>query len=516
MKIDRRFVALGVGMMLVGATAGASVASERAPLSAIEWLSDSVDLPDTATAALPVTPSASLPPIISVAPIDQPVPDRVGLMSSRALGLDPGLWGRSSSADLARALDTLPDASLSVPSLRGFLHDLLAARLTPPIDASEDDSLFLARLDLLLEMGRLDAANRLIEAAGTTEPRRFRRFFDIALLTGTETEACKVIEEAPEISPTYPARVFCLARGGLWDVAAITLGNAEALGILTEEEDQLLLHFLDPELFEGEPLPAPPRLPSPLTFRLFEAVGERLPTDQLPVAFAEADMTDTVGWKTRLRAAERLASVESIPFERLLSVYTERRPAASGGIWERVAAMQSLVQAVERGGEEALSEALPNAWQVAKDAGYEAALSRWIVRKLEGLSLDGQAGHAAFEIALLAGRPDLAGDFAAETPEDRFLLAVATGAGAGAPGADPLSHAVLRGLSAVGASRQDLSLIEDGRSGEALISALGVLMDGAVGNPERAANALALLRVLGLEDLARQVAVELLLEEGTA
>lgn len=516
MEIDRALKAIAGSILLAGLSSGPLYSAESAPLSAIDWLSDSIAMPEKPAESGQDASTASLPPSITVAPIDAPVPDRAGLISARSVGIDPGLWGRSAASDLAAAVAALPEARMAPHSLRNFLRDLMIVRLDPPIDASEDDSLYLARLDRLLELGHLGAAKRLIDAAGAPEPRRFRRAFDIALLTGTETESCKVIEETPDISPTYPARIFCLARGGNWDVAAITLGNAEALGILGKDEDQLLLHFLDPELFEGEPLPTPPMLPSPLVFRLYEAVGERLPTDQLPVAFAVADLTDTVGWKTRLRAVERLAAADAIPFERLLSVYLERSPAASGGIWDRVETVQALMGAVENGDEKELASILPDAWKVAAEARYEGALANWFAPKLVGMKLDGQAGHVAFEIALLAGRPDLASQFADDNSLDRFLLAIAQGRIAPPPDADPLGRAVLRGFSAIGPSQSHQALIDDGRSGEALLSAVADLMEGAAGNPDRTANAIALLRALGLEALARQAAVELLLKEGAA
>lgn len=497
-------------------SAGAVLAAEPAPLSAIDWLSDSIAIEEQVAPSATVPPRAETPAAISMAPLNAPLPDRAGLLSARSVGLDEQIWGRSAASQLAEDIRRLPDAQGAPPSLRKFLSNLLIARLVPPIDAAQDDSLFLARLDRLLTMGRLAPAEQLIEVAGKSEPKRFIRAFDIALLTATETEACRLIEATPDLSPTYPARVFCLARVGKWDVAAFTLGNAEALNILTPDEDALLRHFLDPELFEGEPIPAAPRLPSPLVFRLYEAVGERLPTDQLPVAFAAADLNETVGWKTRLRAAERLAAVDAIPFERLLSVFSERQPAASGGIWDRVAHVQALLRAVETGSTDEIAEALPDAWSAARYSGYEPSLAYWIYPKLGAYELTGSAGHIAFEIALLAGKPELARKFAADTPEDRTLLAIATGAGGVDAKGDPLLLAILRGLGKMGPGMHDAALVQDSRTGEALLSAIAVLMDGATGNPDRAANALALLVHLGLEDLARQVAVELLLKEGAA
>ena len=497
----------------MGHASGAFAQGE--PLSAIDWLSDSIAVPQESPKLAAPEPVAPVPQI-SVSTLDQPLPDRAGLVDARDLGVPPGLWGRSSAAELAAMIARLPDTSEAPPALRMFLHDLMTARLDPPVDAASDQSLYLARLDKLLAMGHLGAANDLIKAAGAPEAQRFRRAFDIALLTGTETQACRTIEETPDLSPTYPARVFCLARNGKWDVAALTLGNAGSLGILTPEEDKLLLIFLDAELFENEPVPRPPRVPSPLIFRLYEAIGERIPTDQLPVAFAAADISNTVGWQARLRAVERLAAAGAVPVSRLIEVYSERTPAASGGIWDRVAAVRSAVEALESGDSDAVTNTLPLAWRMAQGAGYDAGFAYWAAEKLGGLELKGAAGHVAFEIALLAWNADLAAQFVGVSAEDRFLLALAQGNSGATPGADPLSRAVLRGLGALSPNARYQALLDDDRAGEALLMAYGMLSDGAAGNPDGVADALGLLRAIGLEKLARQVAVELVLKEGAA
>ena len=500
-----------VGLMAISS----AEAAETQPLSAIDWLSNSVDV-ETPAPAAPTASEATLPQEILVMSLDAPVADSAGLIEAADLDLDPSLWGTSAASDLARGLAALGDLPEAPPSLNRFLVKLISARLDPPIDAAVDDSFFLARVDRLLALGHLEAAGQLIELAGSTEPRRFRRAFDIALLNGSETDACRIIEQAPELSPTYPTRIFCLARLGQWDVAALTLGNAESLGILSPQEDELLLHFLDPELFEGEPIPAAPRVPSPLLFRLYEAVGERIPTDQLPVAFAVTDLADTVGWKARLRAAERLTATGARSFEALLQVYRERKPAASGGVFDRVAAVQALTMAMDRHDEEAVVRLLPDAWASAREAGYDASFARWIAPRMKGLTMTGRTGQFAFEIALLAGNADLAADFASTTPDDRFLLALAAGQRGVPPGSDALGRAVLRGLSAFGAGAAYDALVRDDRKGEALFRAIAQLSEGAAGNPDATAHSLMLLRVLGLDALARQIAVELVLMEGAA
>ena len=78
----------------------------------------------------------------------------------------------------------------------------------------------------------------------------------MALLTGEEDTACNVLKTAPGLAPTLMTRVFCLARAGDWNAAALTLRTAEALGNTDATEDLLLSRFLDPDLFEG-PWPTP-------------------------------------------------------------------------------------------------------------------------------------------------------------------------------------------------------------------------------------------------------------------
>lgn len=506
---------LYIAVALSATVLPSAAAPQGAPLSAIDWLSDSVDL-TAAPLPPPVTEPAivALPGDVVVAPLDQKLPDAAGLLEPADIGLAPGLWGRSSSAELARAIAALPPAP--VPSLRRFLHDLLVTRLDPPADAASDDALFLARVDKLLTLGRLGSARALLEQSGVEDPSHFRRVFDIALLDGSETEACRIMEATPDISPTYPARIFCLARLGEWDVAALTLGNAEVLGILTPAEDALLRHFLDPDLFEGEALPPRPAIPTPLEFRLYEAMGERFPTEPLPVAFARADLSDEVGWKLRLRAAERLMAAGEIPPERFFEVLRERKPAASGGVWDRAAAFQRLVRAVETGDTADIEAALGPAWAAMVEIGAEGALAGWVVDAVTDHRLNGAARRAAFEAAIMADRPALARRAATASAADQTLLAVIEGRRAAAPPGDPLAAAVLEGLATLQPGLRFAELLEDDRAGEALLQAMTRIAEGAEGDPDAVSDALGLFRHLGLHDLARRVGAELLLKNGQA
>lgn len=476
------------------------------PMSAIGWLSDSVTAPAVRPEPEKSESVAGPPASVTVATLEQTLPDHAGWRLPDDLGLQADIWGRSSARDLAQLLSAIDLRDSSPSALRDFVRHLVTTRLPPPVDAVADDSLYLARVDMLLQMGFLDDAERLLTQAGHNNPERFRRAFDIALLKEQESEACAAISTTPEISPTVPARIFCLARNGEWDVAALTLGTAEALDLLSDDEEKLLLQFLDPELFEGEPLPQAPLRPSPLTFRLYEAVGERLPTEQMPVAFAIADTTDAVGWRTRLLAAERLAAAGALSLDGFLSVVLERKPSASGGVFDRVADIQAAAEAPT-------ADTLSAAWTSAGVGGYRTLLAPWLTDRLD----PDDPFRDGFEIALFAGNVALAQAFSQGTEAERFILATAARASGAPLPPDEFSRAVRRGLAASGPGQRYVQLIEDDRTGEALLRAMDTLASTVSGsNPNAVSDALGLLVSIGLVELAHDIAVQLLLAEGQA
>ncbi|NBC96645.1 MAG: hypothetical protein GVY27_09855, partial [Deinococcus-Thermus bacterium] len=379
-------------MLLCLANAVHAQTPADAPLSSIGWLSDSLaDMaamrPDAG--ALPRRGgSGAAVPVVTVTPLDGQRPDAVGLLEPGESGLPATFWGASTTEDVIARLARLPDRPL--PAARDELRTILLTRLDPPRGgAATPGAVVLARIDTLLRWGMLDEAAALIGAAGADRPALFRRAFDVALLQDREDEGCAVLRTAPGIAPSIPARIFCLARSGDWSAAALTLETAEALGQVSPSEDALLARFLDPELAEtGAALPAPEAV-TPLEWRMREAIGERLATATLTVAFAHGDLRPTAGWKLRIEAGERLTRAGGLDPDRLGALYREREPAASGGVWERVAAIQSLDSALQGRARDRIRRALEEAWQVMRRADLALAFARLYGPRLAGLDLQG-------------------------------------------------------------------------------------------------------------------------------
>jgi hypothetical protein len=369
------------------------------------------------------------------------------------------------------------------------------------------------RVDELLDLGALDQAEALIAAAGSADAELFRRSFDVALLTGSEDRACKAMQTSSGLAPTFPARIFCLARSGDWNAAALSLRTGVALGQIAPDEDALLTRFLDADSDAVSAPPIPARM-TPLTWRMFEAIGEPLPTSNLPLAFAHADLSDRAGWKAQVEAAERLARVGAIAPNQLLGLYTARDPAASGGVWDRVAAFQDFDAALAARDPVRVTATLAPVWAAMETAELEVPFSALYGEKLALIPLQGDAARIAFRVGMLSpGYERLAAGRSTTDVAEVFLKGLAKGSVEGLVAPDSLGRAIAPAFVLAEPSADALKMLDEGRLGEAILMAIDQVSMGVQGELRGVTDGLALLRHVGLEDVARRTALELMILE---
>lgn len=513
---------LVVSALLIGATTGASGAAfGDTPMSAIDWLSNTAKSPvkkpaNQAGATGPsrtetVATSAAIGNV-TVSALATPGVGVVGVLSPDKTGLPQTLWVGSKLISIEGLLSRLRPSRL--PAINDLVVTLMLAEAGPGL-ASDGEILLQARVDQLLARGALEQAGALLRQAGPGPGERFRRTFDVALLTGQEDRACKDLRDRPGVRPTYPARVFCLARTGDWTAAALTLDAARILGEVNTEDDTLLVHFLDPEMGTDLPIPKGIR-PTPLTFRILDAIGEPVPTGPLPIAFAQSDLRPSVGWKAQLEAAERLARAGAITPGRLFELYTRNKPSASGGIWDRVAAVQNLDAQLDAGDSAGVAKALAVTWPLMQEAQLEVPLASETAARLIALRLTGDVGSLAYHIALLTPLYETAARHApdpATNDQDAFLTGVARGLPATAAPYDDLSAAIAKGFGTTPAPADLLAMARSDRLGEAILRATEMIDTGLTGDLNKLAAGLAFLRSVGLEDTARRTALQALILE---
>ena len=500
---------------LVGLWLGTPALAQDQPLSVIDWVKRNPDQPAMTSAISPqrieppVTPGAHVP-AVTVAPLDQKARRIIGLVPASVTGLSEDIWSGSDARALQAQLNGIP--VLRLPAAQTLLYTVLLTEAEGPGDDTEgEDLLTLARVDALRRFGAHDAALSLLDQAGVTrDAAHFSAYMDLALLTGEEDTACAILTTMPHLAPALSHRVFCAARQGDWPTAALLFDTGNSLNAFSDRQAMALERFLHPDAFEDAPPLSRPTDITPLLFRLHEAIGEPLPTGALPRDYAVADLRDLAGWKPQLEAAERLAVTGALSPNRLLGLYTARQAAASGGVWDRVRAVQRFETALRTRSTDAISKSLPDAWSAMQAVGLELIFAELFADTLTRYQLGARAQKIATTMALLSA------DYAsAKLPDgtDPFLQALARGTPETATGTDLRHAAISRGFDPANARRDLTQMAQNGRMGEAILRALILLDDGAAGDPVALTQALATLRSFGLEDTVRRAALQILLLE---
>lgn len=509
------------GILFVCAAPIMAQTADDAPLSAIDWLSESVEQPPVVASApvlgtqgtrtpdaneAPVANSATIPNV-SVRPLGGPAPRALGILAPKSTGFALTLWENSDAETLAALL--LAQEIDTLPAIQELITTLALTQTNPARFNTQSDPFFQARVDKLLGFGALEPAQALLESATPETPELFRRWFDVSLLTGTENAACRGLRERPAVAPTPAARIFCLARSGDWPAAALTLNTGLALGDIDDATGYLLTRFLDPDLFEGEPYPSAPSPITPLKFRMFEAIGAPQTTNGLPRAFAHADLRPNVGWKAQLEAAERLARSGSISPNTLVGLYTARVPAASGGVWERAKAVARLENALASQAPDALDNAIHLLWDEAEPVGVTVQLAQFYAPDLLTANVETEQA-TLFKLLLMSDLYEEAAlnpDLASTNP---FWASVARGDPSQATPSGSASRLV-RDAFAAQPDANLLAMAQEGRSGEAILRTIATLQQGIDGDDQSFQDGIATLRALGLEDAARRTALQFLI-----
>ena len=446
--------------------------------------------------------------LISVSPIDGVRTDTVGLFPAGTVGIDADFWGQSTAGTLAPLIARFDTNALA--SVKALKMRIILAELDPPEIRQGRSEILAARLDYLISAGALEQAEALLHLANASEPGLYKRWFDVGLLSQRAERVCQATLQNMELAPSYAHRVFCLARDGRWFDAALTLNVAQTLDLIDEMDVELLQRFLDPELFHDAPPPLTADRLTPLRFVLYEALGEPRTTSTLPLAYLHADLQNRVGWRDRLEATERLVQSQAFGPGMLDFLYTEAKPAASGGIWDRVEAYQDLRQALLDKDSAQLDKALSEAMAVFGDTGLLYALAKQLTPYWSGVELDTESADMHFLLSAMAA-DGLATPTLPNSGSDTlvFISDILTNAATANP-KSPLQAAIKRGLTE---ERQTLSLngfATDRQKGESVLRALELLEVGGTNNPANVELVLAVLSDAGLQRDARAIAVEIL------
>ena len=500
----------------------ASYGMAQTPLSAIDWFKDTPQdtqgpVQDPYIEQNQKAPISAPLPDIEVAPLDAADFDAIGLLPSNLTGLPISMWKRSSDQDLLRLLSQT-DVS-TIPAMQSLTLQLLLAEASPPSPQTQPNLFLRARIDKLLEYGAVDAALAMLERASPLPADLVPTFFDISLLSDALDPICSEVLGLQDRYPYDADRIYCLARSGEWLDAVLMLNTVEALGELDPRLAGLLHRFLETEEVADESRNlAPTRLPTVLEYRLFEAIGEPLNPATLPRAFSVSMLSGDAGWRAQLDAAERLAQSGALASNRLIGVYSQSDAAASGGVWDRVAAVQALDQALANDETTWIPDAFDQAWTVMSAARMLHILADLFAERLLDAELEGVHKRRSILLGLMSDAYKLAAERIDVSNED---LSIVTHILSGTwpakwgsrPAQTPLENAIFQAFVSprVPISVQDN--LSQGRLGEVILQTIRQFEQGAEGDPQDVREALSIMRSVGLTTTAEQAAIFLVVRD---
>lgn len=492
----------------------------QAPLSAIDWLTESLNDPpnfdpqrEDELLRPPVTQQVFITNGLSAAS-----PDSIGLLAPSVTGFSANLWGGASTRTVARQIRNFP--LNGVPEAKNLFRRILLAQANPTFDVTGHGQILQARLERLFEIGALDAAEALTAQIISPTPEFFALAFKVAILTDRTTQICDALKAAPALSNDLSTRVYCLARGGDWNAAAITLSLGAGIGAIEPEREDILIRYLDPELFEGEPDPIAPNPMKTMDFVLREAVFLPRPSSAIPLPYLYRDIGLRAPLRARIEASERLVRAGSLPSSLLFAAYRTGEAASSGGVWGRKEAVQRLDAALESGKSKRIAAAIIETAKVLGDAGLLVAMAEEYGPNLVGLEYSQKYADAATTILDLL---HLANIMSVEwehhgTLNEHQLLAQKLVTQAPLNEYIPesaIALAVVRGLAGqppeTNRARNLLSLLEAGNQGATILRALQLLSNGADTDPASIRAGLFILSAAGQSTAARKIAIQILL-----
>ena len=480
--------------------------ASQSPLSAIEWLSKEN--------------SKFQKNILDVKNLDKENADdiqvttlssrdyqTIGLLPIYVTGIPTTIWRNSNFDDLEYSFKKMPTFSYS--PIQELVYALLLAEARPPLDEPERYAFLEARLNKLLKYGAVDPAIALIERASPVPERMIPLLFNISLLSSNNFPVCDPIFQYTKNKDLQAELIYCYARKGDWLTAHLILKTGEVLGDLSAQEVSLLDRYLEVDFnVDLNALLPPPELITPLEYRLYEAIGEPIPAEYLPIQYSQSDLSGENGWRAQVIAAERLSSTGAIPGNQILGIYTNNSPGVSGGVWERVKAVSDLDEALES--EENVEQYFQEAWKIFKQTDQLIVFAKLFGLRVFEKNLSQTSQKIAADLLLLINNFELTESYWSSN-DIRFGLI--SGDFSRVMASNETERTIFKVFTEPSIPFLVEQKLNQGKLGEVILNSILQFETGIEGNLRDFSESLSTLNLIGLGTTARRAALTHLVVE---
>ena len=474
--------------------------ASQSPLSAIDWLSSENSKFQKSILGVKKLDSENTNDI-KVSTLSSNDYQSVGLLPIYVTGIPTTIWRNSNFEDLEYSFKKM--ATFSYSPIQEIVYSLLLAEARPPLDEPGRYAFLEARLNKLLQYGAVDPAIALIERASPVPERMIPLLFDISLLSSNKFPACDPILQNTRNRDLQAELIYCYARKGDWLTAHLILKTEEVLGDLTKKEISLLDRYLEVDFDVNiNALLPPPELITPLEYRLYEAIGEPIPAEYLPMQYSQSDLAGENGWRAQVIAAERLSLTGAIPGNQILGIYTNYRPGVSGGMWERVKAVNDLDEALET--EKNIDQYFQAAWKIFKKTDQLTIFAKLFGLRVFEKNLTPTSKKMAADLLLLTNNFKLTESYWS-LKDIRFGLT--TGDFSRVFVSNETERTILKVFTDPSIPFLVEQKLNQGKLGEVILNSLLQFETGVEGNLKDFSESLSTLNLIGLGTTARRAAL---------
>ncbi len=478
----------------------ASPLTAQPPLSAIDWLSKENSKSQRSIVEVKNADVENTNDI-KVSTLTSNQYEAVGLLPIYVTGIPSTIWRNSSFEDLEYSFNKLP--TFTYAPIQELVYSLLLAEARPPSNEPMRYAFLETRLNKLLNYGAVDPAIALIERASPVPERMIPQLFDISLLSSNNFPVCDQIFQNTTNKDLQAELIYCYARKGDWLTAHLILKAEEVLGDLTDREVSLLDRYLEVDFDVNlRALLPPPELITPLEYRLYEAIGEPIPAEYLPIKYSQSDLSGENGWRAQVIAAERLSSTGAIPENQILGIYTVHLPGVSGGMWERVKVVNNLDIALDS--EEDFEEYFLEAWKVFKQTDQLAVFAKLFGLRVFEKNLTPKSKKIVADLLLLTNNFKITEGYWNST-DIRFGLT--TGDFSKVKVSNETEKIILTVFTEPSLPFLVEQKLNQGKLGEVILNALLQFEMGIEGSLKDFSESLSTLNLIGLETTARRAAL---------
>ena len=478
----------------------ASPIAAQSPLSAIDWLSKANS--KFQRSILEITNlDVDKTNDIQVSTLNSSEYQAIGLLPIYVTGIPTTIWRNSSFDDLEYSFKTMPTFSYS--PIQELVYSLLLAEARPPLNEPSRYAFLEVRLDKLLNYGAVDPAIALVERASPVPERMIPQLFDISLLSSNNFPICEPVFQNTENRDLQAELIYCYARKGDWLTAHLILQTEKVLGDLSDHEISLLSRYLEVDFnVDLSALLPPPGSITPLEYRLYEAIGEPIPAEYLPIQYSQSDLSGENGWRAQVIAAERLSLTGAIPENQILGIYTNHSPGASGGMWDRIKVINDLDAALDD--KENLEKSFQDAWEVFKQTNQLTVFAKLFGLRAFEENLSPKSKKIAANLLLLTNNFKITEGY--WDPSDiRFGLTA--GDFSQVKVSDETEKIILQIFTEPSVPFLVEQKLNQGKLGEVILNALLQFELGIEGNLKDFSESLSTLNLIGLETTARRAAL---------